>query len=75
MLVINPKECIDCGVCEAECPAAAIVADTQGGMEEWVEFNEKYSSQWPRITARKDPPADADEWLNVENKMDYFKPS
>ena len=24
MLVINPSECIDCGVCEPECPAEAI---------------------------------------------------
>jgi ferredoxin len=25
MLVIHPGECIDCGVCEPECPAEAIV--------------------------------------------------
>ena len=28
MLVINPDECIDCGVCEPECPIDAIKADT-----------------------------------------------
>ena len=28
MLVINPEECIDCGVCEPECPAEAIVPDS-----------------------------------------------
>ena len=27
MLVINPDECIDCGVCEPECPIDAIVSD------------------------------------------------
>ena len=27
MLVINPDECIDCGVCEPECPVDAIVPD------------------------------------------------
>jgi ferredoxin len=73
MLVINPKECIDCGVCEAECPAAAIHPDTKENMEEWVEFNEKYSNAWPRITVKKPAPADADAWLNVDNKMEYFK--
>ena len=26
MLVINPSECIDCGVCEPECPAKAPIA-------------------------------------------------
>ena len=27
-LAINPDECIDCGVCEPECPIDAIKADT-----------------------------------------------
>ena len=29
MLVIKPDECIDCGVCEPECPVDAIKADTE----------------------------------------------
>ena len=29
MLVIHPDECIDCGVCEPECPAEAIKPDTE----------------------------------------------
>jgi ferredoxin len=43
MLVIHPDECIDCGVCEPECPADAIRPDTEPDMEKWVEFNRKYS--------------------------------
>ena len=39
MLVINPDECIDCGVCEPECPAEAILPDTEGGLEKWLELN------------------------------------
>ena len=56
MLVINPDECIDCGVCEPECPAGAIVADTQLGGEstDWVELNAKYSELWPNITTMKE---------------------
>ena len=48
MLVINPDECIDCGVCEPECPAGAILPDTQLGGEEtdWVALNAKYSELW-----------------------------
>src|ERR1700747_1857654 len=38
MLVINPDECIDCGVCEPECPPKAIVPDTEKGMEQWLEL-------------------------------------
>ena len=33
MLVINPNECIDCGVCEPECPAEAILPDTEDGAD------------------------------------------
>lgn len=28
MLLINPDECIDCGLCEPECPVTAIFADS-----------------------------------------------
>ena len=42
MLVINPSECIDCGVCEPECPAEAILPDTESGLEQWLELNTKY---------------------------------
>ena len=46
MLVIHPDECIDCGVCEPECPADAIRPDTEPDTEKWVEFNRKYAEQW-----------------------------
>ena len=49
MLVIHPDECIDCGVCEPECPADAIRPDTEPDMEKWVEFNRKYAEMWPVI--------------------------
>ena len=74
MLVIKPDECIDCGVCEPECPADAIRADTDPGMESWVEFNDKYASIWPNITLMRseDVPPDAEDWQGVEGKMEYF---
>ena len=53
MLVINPDECIDCGVCEPECPVDAIVSDTEEGAIDWLELNDKYSREWPNITERK----------------------
>jgi Fe-S-cluster-containing hydrogenase component 2 len=56
MLVINPSECIDCGVCEPECPAEAILPDTESGLEQWLELNTKYSAEWPNITTKKDRP-------------------
>jgi NAD-dependent dihydropyrimidine dehydrogenase PreA subunit len=44
MLVIHPDECIDCGVCEPECPAEAIFPDTQSGLEKWLKLNTDYAS-------------------------------
>ncbi|TNE63493.1 MAG: ferredoxin family protein [Alphaproteobacteria bacterium] len=72
MLVINPNECIDCGVCEPECPAEAILPDTEDGLEEWLELNTKYSEEWPNITTKGDAPADAEEWKGVPGKMKHF---
>lgn len=69
MLVINPEECIDCGVCEPECPAEAIIPDTAQGSERWVEINQQYALTWPNITRKGTSPEDADQWLNTENKF------
>lgn len=70
MLVIHPDECIDCGVCEPECPIEAIKPDTDPGMEDWIEFNRKYSESWPNITIRKEPPGDAAQWEGVPDKLE-----
>ena len=75
MLVIDPDECIDCGVCEPECPAEAILPDTEDGLEKWLEVNTKFSAEWPNITSQKEPPADADDHKDEENKFEkYFSP-
>lgn len=70
MLVISPDECIDCGVCEPECPAEAIVPDTEDGTEKWVELNSKYSQEWPNLTEKKDELPEAEEFKDVENKLE-----
>ena len=57
MLVIHPDECIDCGVCEPECPVDAI-ATTQKSSKKWVDINRKYSEIWPNINKIGDPPVD-----------------
>ena len=76
MLVINPEECIDCGVCEPECPIDAIHSDADDGMDKWVEINRKYSEIWPVITIRKEPPPDADDKAEEEGKLEkYFSPN
>jgi len=75
MLVISPAECIDCGVCEPECPVEAIVPDTDDPDGKWLEINTKYSAAWPNITEKTDPPADADEFTQETGKYEkYFSP-
>ena len=75
MLVIHPDECIDCGVCEPECPADAIRPDTESGLEKWLEVNAEFAKVWPNITVKGDPPPDAKEWDGKPEKFDqYFSP-
>ena len=74
MLVIHPDECIDCGVCEPECPVEAIIPDTMDDSGEWLILNEKYCNTWPNITRMRDEdvPADVKDWECVKGKMEYF---
>ena len=73
MLVINPDECIDCGVCEPECPVDAIVPESalnEVEFEKWNDINLKYATIWPVITSAKEAPADAEKWRDVPNKYE-----
>ena len=72
MLVINPDECIDCGVCEPECPVDAIVSDTEEGATDWLELNDKYSREWPNITESKESLPNANEHENESNKFKKY---
>ena len=74
MLVIKPDECIDCGVCEPECPTDAIKADTEDDSTKWIELNEKYSNLWPNITKKRpdDVPQDEAKWREVNDKLKYL---
>jgi ferredoxin len=71
MLIINPDECIDCGVCEPECPAEAIQPESDENLK-WVELARDYASQWPNITVRKDPLPDADAHKHEKDKLEKY---
>ena len=73
MLVIHPDECIDCGVCEPECPVDAIVPDTEDEPDgKWLEINSKYAELWPVITVKKDPPADREKYESETGKFEKY---
>ncbi len=75
MLVIHPDECIDCGVCEPECPAEAIKPDTVSGLESWLELNAQYSKTWPNISDKGTPPADHKDWDGKPGKLELLSPN
>ena len=75
MLVIDPEECIDCTLCEPECPVEAIFADDEvpAEQEEFTKLNEDLSQEWPVITEIGDVPADADDWKDKPDKLQYLE--
>jgi ferredoxin len=74
-LAINPDECIDCALCEPECPVNAIYAedDLPPQYEPFLQMNKELAEKWSNITRRKDAPADADQWANVPDKLKYLE--
>lgn len=75
MLVINPDECIDCGVCEPECPAGAISSDMAAGsadLQKWLAINREYAAKWPKITRKKPPLDAAAEYDGMPDKHSKF---
>ncbi|MDP6351651.1 MAG: ferredoxin family protein [Alphaproteobacteria bacterium] len=75
MLVIHPDECIDCGVCEPECPVEAILPDSEGDLDQWLKLNAEYAEKWPNITRKGEAPADSDDFRDVAGKFEkYFSP-
>jgi ferredoxin len=74
-LVIDPEECIDCTLCEPECPANAIVAedDLPADQAQFLPLNKELSRQWPVITERKEAPADSKEWDGKPGKLAHLE--
>jgi ferredoxin len=72
-LAINPDECIDCGVCEPECPIDAIKPDTEDEPDgKWLRINSEYAKIWPNITVKGTPPADREEFERETGKFEKY---
>lgn len=77
MLVIDPDECIDCGVCVDECPVTAIYPEEEVP-EKWksyIELNARLAAEWPSIEESKDPLDSAEEFKDVEDKRSMLDES
>ena len=75
MLVIDPDECIDCTLCEPECPADAIKSedDLTDDEQQFIQINADLSQKWPVIDEMKDPLPDADEWKGKAGKVELIE--
>lgn len=73
-LVIDPDECIDCTLCVPECPVEAIYAedDVPASQEHFKALNAELAKKWKTIIERKPAPPDADQWKDVEKKLDQL---
>jgi ferredoxin len=74
-LVIDPEECIDCTLCEPECPAHAIFAEDEVPEEQiqFIQLNAELALKWPLITEVQPALPDADDWNGKEGKLDLLE--
>jgi ferredoxin len=70
-LVIDPDECIDCTLCEPECPVEAIFSEEEipDGQGDFKQLNADLAKKWPVISEKKAAPADAKQWEGVKDKV------
>lgn len=72
-LVIHPDECIDCALCEPECPVAAIRAEDEVplGQRQFIALNGELAAHpnWTQITRKKPAPDDHDAWFGLPGKL------
>jgi len=68
--VIDPDECIDCTLCEPECPVEAIFSEDEvpANQKDFVKLNAELARGWPVITEAGTPPADSEQWSKVQDK-------
>jgi ferredoxin len=70
-LVIDPDECIECGLCEPECPLDAIVAEN-ALLPEQLQFralNRDLARLWPAIEEPKGQLPEAEQWAQAKDKL------
>ena len=74
-MVIDPEGCIDCALCEPECPAQAIVPDTelQDDQKGFLALNTDLSKIWANLTEKKEPLLDASAWDGLPGKIKHLE--
>lgn len=75
MLVIDPDGCIDCSLCEPECPAEAIFAveNLPAEMLHFKALNAELTALWPVITTQLGHADDAASWDGKAGKLAFLE--
>ena len=75
ILVIDPDECIDCNLCVPECPVDAIFSedDLPKDKQAFIALNAELAKHWPIITTKKEALPDADDWIDMPEKLQYLE--
>lgn len=72
-LVIDPDECIDCALCEPECPVDAIRAeeDVPADQQAFIQLNAELAKHpnWIQITKQIPALPDHEKWTKVAGKL------
>lgn len=76
-LVIHPDECIDCALCEPECPVNAIFSEDElpADQKQFLQINKELADKWSghNITEMKDAADDAADWDGKPGKLSLLK--
>lgn len=74
-LVIDPEECIDCALCEPECPAEAIFSEDEvpPDQQKFIALNAELSPKWPVITANKGSLPNAESVNGKKGKLELLQ--
>ena len=73
-LVIHPDECIDCALCEPECPVEAIFADDElpEDQQQLLDIAAELAESWPNISEKQEALPEAETWNGKPNKIDLL---
>jgi ferredoxin len=74
-IVIDPAECIDCGVCVPACPVKAIFPadEVPEQYQAFTALNAELAKVWPLITKKQDPLPEAEEFKDTPGKLRYLQ--
>ena len=73
-LVIHPDECIDCALCEPECPIDAIFSEDELPNDQiaFIEINAKLADVYDNITEASTPHVEEPTYKDIKNKVQFL---